>query len=70
MNSGDVSALDSRLNDLENRFNNHLIDYENFNNEVINMLKSLQEQLNDKVDYNRLAELERMLMEKINDLNR
>ena len=70
MNSGDVSALDSRLNDLENRFNNHLIDYENFKNEVINMLKSLQEQLNDKVDYNRLAELERMLMEKINDLNR
>ena len=43
MNNGDLSVLDSILGELENRFNAHLIDYENFKNEVYNALKNLQE---------------------------
>ena len=34
------------------------------------MLKQLQDQLNDKVDYSRLAELEKLLMDKLNELAR
>lgn len=43
---------------MENRFNNHLIDFENFKNEMYNALKNLQDQLNNKVDFNKLDELE------------
>lgn len=47
-NNGDMIQIESRMGDLENRFNAHLIDYENFKNDVFNALKSLQDQLNGK----------------------
>jgi conjugal transfer/entry exclusion protein len=34
------------------------------------MLKQLQDQLNDKVDFSRLAELEKLLMDKLNEVVR
>ncbi len=38
IHAGDLSAVDSRLHDLENRFNNHLINYEDFKNEIYKLL--------------------------------
>lgn len=77
-NAGNTTTLqdtpkgidESRLIDLENKLDNHLQDYDNFKNEVINMLKQLQDQLNDKVDFSRLAELEKLLMDKLNEVVR
>ena len=54
--------------DLENKFNNHLQDYENFKNQIFDILKNLQDQLNDKVDYAWLSDLEKILMDRMNDM--
>lgn len=39
--SGDLIVIETRLGDIENRFNAHLIDYEKFKNDVFNALKNL-----------------------------
>lgn len=54
--------------DLENKLNNHLQDYENFKNQIFDILKNLQDQLNDKVDYAWLSDLEKILMDWMNDM--
>lgn len=70
-NDGAGNGVDEgRFNELESKVDNHIADYDDFKKEVINMLKQLQDQLNDKVDYGRLAELEKLLMDKINEVAR
>lgn len=59
---------EGRFKDLENKLNNHLQDYENFKNQIFDILKNLQDQLNDKVDYARLSDLEKILMDWMNDM--
>lgn len=58
----------ARFDDLENRFNNHLDDYDQFKKEITSMLAALQDQMNDKADYSRLSDLEKMLMDKLQEV--
>ena len=45
-----------------------MANYQDFYNMVIKSLKDLQDQLNDKVDYPRLTELEKLLMDKLHEV--
>lgn len=65
---GNDGVDEGRFKDLENKLNNHLHDYENFKNQIFDILKQLQDQLNDKVDYAWLAELEKLLMDRMNEM--
>ena len=69
-NTGGASDLDlQRLDELEKNFNDHLNDYNKFKDEVIRMLTELQNQLNNKVDHDKMSDLERLLMEKLQETN-
>lgn len=69
-NNGGASDLDlQRLDDLEKNFNDHVNDYQKFKDEVIRMLTELQNQLNNKVDHDKMSDLERLLMEKLQETN-
>ena len=65
---GGDGVEEGRFKDLENKLNNLNHDYEGFKNDIYNILKQLQDQLNDKVDFARLAELEKLLMDRLNDM--
>ncbi len=58
---------EGRVEALERKLDNHIADFENFKNELINSLKQLQDQLNEKADYGWLADLEKLLMDKLNE---
>ena len=60
-------ALEERLSSLEEKFEHHITDYEQFKKEVIAMLKELQDQMNNKVDYDRLKELEDRILNHLEE---
>ena len=45
-------ADEKRVSDLEAKLDKHIQDYNDFKDQVINMLKQLQDQLNEKADFN------------------
>lgn len=64
----DPGVDEKRFQDLVDKLENHLRDYNDFKDQIINMLKQLQDQMNEKADYGRLTELEKLLMDKLNDV--